>query len=141
MSSDAFHDFHRERSTTPEHIRLISEGGSSLARSPGPICIDSIQVTQTCTTESQHMVYRSTSGSNNLPDNPLFSAPAEYAMELDKGLLPAVLHSRFKQQNQPLSESAYVSVHNPGRIWVITDRDRKYSIRNLQSRLTIYLIS
>lgn len=141
MSSDAFHDFHRERSTTPEHIRLISEGGSSLARSPGPLCIDSIQVTQTCTTESQHVVYRSTSGSYNMPDNSLFSAPAEYSMELDKGLLPAVLHSRFKQQNQPLSESAYLTVHNPGRIWVITDRDRKYSIRHLQSRLTIYLLS
>jgi hypothetical protein len=141
MSSDAFHDFHRERSTTPEHIRLISEGGSSLARSPGPLCIDSIQVTQTCTTESQHMVYRSTTGSYNLPDNSLFSAPAEYAVELDRGLLPEVLHSRFQQQNQTLSENACVTVHNPGRIWVITDRDRKYSIRNLQSRLTIYLLS
>ncbi|HBG07515.1 MAG: hypothetical protein A2075_03780 [Geobacteraceae bacterium GWC2_58_44] len=140
MSRVPFHDLHREKAMTP-HIRLISEGGNSLARSPGPICIDSIQVTQTCTTESQHMVYRSATGACTMfssPDNSLFSVPSEHALELDRGLLPAVLRTRFEQQRIPLSDTACVRVEHPGRIWYLTDRDRNYSIRKLAANLTVY---
>ena len=141
MSKNPFHDLHHEKAGDLRHIRLISEGGSSLPRSPGPACIDSIQVSQTCTTESQHTVYRSATGACTMfstPDNSLFSVPTEHAHELNQGLLPAVLLSRFEQQGIALSVSARVNVHQADRIWFISDQDSRYSIRKLASHLTVY---
>jgi hypothetical protein len=141
MSLNPFHDLQSKRATRTPHIRLISEGGNSLARSPEPVCIESIQVSHTCTTESHHMAYRSTTGACSmfcLPDTSLFSVPFEQALQLDKGLIPGLLRSRFKQQALPLSDAARVDVHHPGRIWFINDQDRKYAVRKLGGRLTIY---
>lgn len=141
MSRDPFHDLHHEKYADSRHIRLISEGGSSPARTPGPVCIDSIQVTQTCTTESQHTVYRSATGACTMfstPDNSLFSIPSEHVAELDQGLLPAVLRARFHQQGAPLSGSVQVNVEHAGRIWFISDQHGKYSIRKLAANLTVY---
>jgi len=141
MSRDRFQDLHREKAAGPEHIRLISEGGHSLARSPRPICIDSIQVTQSCTTESQHIVYRSVTGACTMlssPNHALFSFSLENAGDLDRGVLPAVLRARFEQQRMPLSDSACLSVQRPGRIWFLTDLGRRYSIRKLAAYLTVF---
>ena len=141
MSKDPFHDLHHEKVGDLRHIRLISEGGSSPARSPGPACIDSIQVSQTCTTESQHTVYRSATGACTMfssPDHSLFSVSTEHARELNQGLLPGVLRSRFEQQGIALSDSARVEVQQAGRIWFISDQDSSYSVRKLASHLTVF---
>jgi hypothetical protein len=141
MSKDPFHDLHHEIAPDTRHIRLISEGGTSLTRSPEPSCIDSIQVSHTCTTESQHTVYRSATGACTIfssQDNSLFSIPSELAQELDENRLPAVLRARFEQQRLPLSDAAEISVQHPGRIWFITDQEKRYSVRKLAAHLTVY---
>lgn len=141
MNLNPFHDLQSNHATRPRHIRLISEGGNSLARSPEPICMESIQVNQTCTTESHHMAYRATTGACSmfcLPDTSLFSVPAELAEHLDKGSIPAVLRIRFQQQRISLSDAARVEVQHRGRIWFINDQGRKYPVRKLAARLTIF---
>jgi hypothetical protein len=141
MSRDRFHDLHQEKAGDSDHIRLISEGGNSRSRSPTPSCIDSIQVTQNCTTESQHTVYRSATGACTMfsaPDNSLFSVPEEHAQELDLGKVPVVLRTRLKQQGLPLAEAAEVKVLHPGRIWYISDRHKTYSVRKLASHFTVF---
>jgi hypothetical protein len=72
------------------------------------------------------------------PDNSLFSVPSEHASELDRGVVPAVLRTRFEQQRLALSERAGVRVQHAGRIWIISDQDRKYSVRKLAAHLTVY---
>ena len=141
MSRDRFLGLQHQESAGPEHIRLISEGGNSLARSPRPLCIDSIQVTQTCTTESRHLVYPSGAGACNLfaaSDSSLFSVPAEHAGSLDQGSIPAVLRARFVQQKTPLSDTPCLVIQHPGRLWFLTDNGRKYSIRKLSAQLTVF---
>ena len=141
MNRDVFNDLHYDKAADSRHIRLISEGGSSLARNPEPVCIDSIHITQTCTTESQHTVYRSATGPCTMfasPDNSLFSVPSEHARELDQGVVPAVLRTRFEQQGFPLSDSVRVEVQHAGRIWSISDADKNYSVRKLAAHLTVY---
>lgn len=141
MSREYFRDLHQERSADTRHIRLISEGGSSPAWSPGPVCIDSIQVTQSCTTESHHTVYRSATGACTMfasPDTALFSVPSRHAAELDQEKIPAVLRNRFRQQKAPLSEKARAIIKDSGRVWSISDRDRRYSVRRVAERLTVY---
>lgn len=140
MSRDRFLDLQHQETAGPEHIRLISEGGKSLARSPRPLCIDSIQVTQTCTTESRHLVYPS--GACNifpLPDTSLFSVPAEHAELLDRGSLPDLLRARFCQQKTEISENACLIIQHPGRLWLLTDNGRTYSIRKLAAQLAVFV--
>ncbi len=141
MSQHPFQDLQRKRAGHSRHIRLISEGGSSIAKSPLPQCIDSIQVNHTCTTESHHLASRTGVGACSmfsLPDSSLFSVPSEQAAQLDQGLISPVLRSRFIQQGITLSERVQVEVRHPGRIWFIRDQDGKYSVRRLPSRLTVY---
>ena len=141
MNRDNFQDLHLEHSAEEQHIRLISEGGSSLIRSPKPVCIDSIQVTQTCTTESQHPSYRSGAGACAIFSqsvNALFSIPCEHAQELDQGVVPEVLRARFVQQGIPLSPSPQVQVRRPGRIWYICEQYCRFSVRKLAAHLTVY---
>lgn len=140
MSRDTFHDLHHEHTADAQHIRLISEGGNS-PHSPRPVCIDSIHVSDTCTTESQHPLYRSSTCAHRVLyplDNALFSIPAEHADKLDGGLIPVVLAKRFAQQGIPLSDAAHLSVHRSGRTWHILDEGVRYSIRRLGSQLTVY---
>lgn len=139
MSRDRFDGLHRQNGAGPEHIRLISEGGA-LSRSPRPLCIDSIQVTQTCTTESQHTAYRSTAPRTifSVPDNSLFSIPSEHAEELDGGSLPGVLRTRFEQQRTALSDTTALIVQIPGRIWLLLDQGNRYFIRKVAHQLTVF---
>lgn len=142
MSRDRFLDLQHQETAGPEHIRLISEGGNSFARSPRPLCIDSIQVTQTCTTESRHLVYPSGAGACNMfppPDTSIFSVPAEHAELLDQGSLPDLLRARFCQQQTQLSESACLVIQHPGRLWFLIDNGRKYSIRKLSAQLAVFV--
>lgn len=141
MRRDPFHDLHHKEAVHPRHIRLISEGGSSLAGSLGPLCLESIQANQPCTTEPHHGDSRAAAGAYSLfssPDNSLFSVPSEHARELDKGLLPAVLRTRFEQQGISLPDDAGVQVQHLGKTWYISAQDRMYSVRKLSAHLTIY---
>jgi hypothetical protein len=141
MSRENFQDLHLENPQEEQHIRLISEGGSSLIRSPKPVCIDSIQVSQTCTTESHHAGYRSATGACTMfsqSANALFSVPCEHAQELDEGLLPAVLRARFVQHGVALTDAAQVTIQMPGRIWYICQQNCRYSVRKLAAHLTVY---
>lgn len=81
---DPFHDLHHHETGSTSHIRLISEGGSSHARSPDLVCIDSIQATLTCTTEAQHAVYPAIAQGTAPPENPLVS-PGTPGCYPDKG--------------------------------------------------------
>jgi len=140
MNRDPFHDFPREKISDSCQICLLSEGGSSLARTPGPLCIDSIQVNPTCTAES-HVAYRCTAGACTLlsiPDNSLFSVPCGVAAELDSFSIPAVLRARFEQRGVPLSEGARLEVLQTGRTWLITDEHSRYSVRRSAARLVVY---
>jgi len=140
MSRDPFHDLHHKEPGATPHIRLISEGGSSFARTPMPVCIDSIQVAQTCTTESQHTVYHPATACTMVApqDNSLFCIPLEHAVELDKELIPDVLRHRLEQLGSRLTSSAQVSVRDAGRLWRISDQGRTYSVRRLVVRLAVY---
>jgi hypothetical protein len=142
MSRDRFLDLQHQESAGPEHIRLISEGGNSLARSPRPLCIDSLQVTQTCTTESRHLVYPAGAGACTVivaPDSSLFSVPSEHAELLDQGSIPDLFRSRFDQHKTPLSDTPCLIIQHPGRLWFLTDHGRKYSIRKLSAKLSVFV--
>lgn len=141
MRRDPFLDLHPKKVTAPRHIRLISEGGSSLAGSPGAVCLEPVQANQTCTTEPHHRDYRAATGACSPfspPDNSLFTLASEHARELDKGSLPAVLRTRFEQQGIPLPDSAQVKVQHLGKVWYISAQDRMYSVRKRPACLTIY---
>jgi len=139
MSRDPFHDLHHKEAAATSHIRLISEGGSSFARTPAPTCIDSIQVSQTCTTESQHTVYSATACTIVAPrDNSLFCLPLDHAAELDAGSIPGVLRHRLEQLGSRLTSTAQISVRDAGRLWQIRDQGRSYSVRRLALRLAVY---
>lgn len=136
-----FHDLHHQESGATSHIRLISEGGSTNARAPEMVCIDSIQATQTCTTESQHTTYRSGAAcSTALPREPsLCCLGLEYADALDKESLPDLLRHRLARSGSPLTSGARVSVRQVGRSWHIEDDGRAYTVRRVVTRLAVYL--
>jgi hypothetical protein len=141
MSRCTFHDLHHEKASDTQHIRLISEGGCSLSRSPGPICIDSIQVSQTCIMESHHTLYRSATGACTIcptPGNFLFFIPSEHAAELDQGVFPMVLRTRFAQQGIELSEHPEIRVQHEGRLWVVNDQKQHFAVRKLATHLAIF---
>ena len=138
MSKEPFHDLHHEKVSDCGQIGLISEGGSSLARTPGHLCINSIQTSHTCTMEPRHCCTAGACTLYSSPDNSLFSVPCGLAAELDSGSIPAVLRSRFAQRGIPLSEGARLEVQHTDRIWLIMDGDSKYSIKKLAARLAIY---
>lgn len=141
MSRDPFHDFVRENISHSCQVCLLSEGGCSLSRTPGSLCIDSIRLNHTCTAESRHIAYRCTAGACTLfssPDNSLFSVPSVVAAELDSFSIPAVLRARFEQRGVPLSEGARLEVLQAGRTWLITDKESRYSVRRSAARLSVY---
>ena len=140
MATNPFHDLHLKQSHN-RHIRLISEGGTTLARSPSPVCIDTIQVAQACTSESHHALYRRTTGACSMfavPDNSLFSVPGGHARELDDGCIPGVLRSRLAQRGILLSDGVALAVVRQGAIWSIADQGRQFSVRRLAARLTVF---
>jgi hypothetical protein len=139
MSRHPFDD-RLEKPAENNSIRLISEGGNSLARSPEPVCFETMQVVHTCTTESQH-TYRSSSGictRSPSSDSALFSVPLEHASALDQGGIPEGVRRGFKQQGFPLSETASITVQQPERAWAISDRDRSYTIKKFATSLAVY---
>jgi len=142
MSRDPFHDLHHKEAGTSPHIRLISEGGNCLAKSPIPVCIDSIQATQTCTTESQHTVYCSAAACTTTVAphyHALLCVPSWHAAELDKELIPDVLRHRLEQLGNHLTPAAQVKVRHAGRLWYISDQSRHYTVRRLAASLSVCL--
>lgn len=136
---DPFHDLHHHETGSTSHIRLISEGGSSHARTPELVCIDSIQATLTCTTESQHTVYPATAQSAAPLEAPLCSLPAEHSSTLDREGLPRLLRQRLQLLGILLGPGTRVTVQEPGRLWLIEDAGRCYSVRRLAARIAVYL--
>lgn len=139
---DPFNDLHHNECGASSHIRLISEGGSSHAGSPQVVCIDSIQATHTCTTESQHTVYRSaTACSVAAPrETSLCWVQAALAGELDQGVIPRVLRHRLQLAGVPLlAAAARVNVRAPGRLWYISDEGRTFTLRRIAARIAVYL--
>jgi hypothetical protein len=141
MRRHPFNDHFHDKREDASHIRLISEGGSS-SKSPCPVCIDSIQVAHSCTTESQHMVYRSSTGACSMfcaaPAASLFSVSPECAQELKKGSIPEVLRIAFQQRGMPLSDQAACVAMQNDRNWLINDRDARYSIKKIGGELLVY---
>ena len=137
---DPFHDLHHQEAGATSHIRLISEGGSSHARSPEMVCIDSIQATHPYPSETQHTVYRSATASSMAPpeENSICCLAAEHAHELDQELIPDVLRHRLERLGSRLTPGARVSVRHPGRIWRINDQGCAYSVRMLAARIAVY---
>jgi len=141
MNKDRSHQVHYEKAVEHCHVRLLSEGGTSLAQSPALVCLDSIEVSQTCSTESQHTLYHSVTGACapfSSPDSSLFSLPSSHARDLDGSLLPSLLRRRFEQQGLPLTQEARVTVHQAGKLWFIRDQDKKYSVRKLVDHLAVF---
>uniref|UniRef100_C6E9Q0 Uncharacterized protein n=1 Tax=Geobacter sp. (strain M21) TaxID=443144 RepID=C6E9Q0_GEOSM len=137
---DPFHDLHHQEASITSHIRLISEGGSSHAGSAELVCFDSIHATQTCTTESQHSGYRSATACNAATplEISLCCIGVEHAQELDHQSIPEVLRRRLERLGKTLGEGARVSVRLPGRLWSITDAQRRLSIRRIAARIAVY---
>ncbi|MBU5611809.1 hypothetical protein [Geomonas azotofigens] len=136
---DPFHDLHHHETGGTSHIRLISEGGTSHARTPELVCIDSIQATQSCTTEAQHTVFPAAVGPGAAPaDTLVCTLPPEHAEELNRAIVPALLRQRLQLLNLPLSPAATVSVREPGKLWLVSDGTRSYSVRLIAARIAVY---
>lgn len=138
---DPFHDLRHNHAGAISHIRLISEGGNSHAGSPEPVCIDSIQATHSCTTESQHTVYRSATaiGTATASEALLCCLAAEHAADLDRELVPGMLRQRLERLGITLSPAARVNVRHPGRLWCVTDEGASYSVTKEAARLAVHL--
>lgn len=139
---DPFHDLHHHETGSTSHIRLISEGGGTQARSPEMICIDSLQATHPCATEAQHAVYRpSTVCSTVAPGNALCSIPAEHAADLDRNALPGLMRQRLQLVGVELGPAATLAVREPGKLWHIQDGEHRYVVRRLAARIAVLCAS
>jgi hypothetical protein len=133
-----------------QHFKLISEGGSNVAFSPGPgvcppvskpVCTDVRSAINDCTTDS--MKRQSQANAQNythLPpqDQFLFSLDPGNAQELNQGIIPAAVRKEFKSKGVPLSETARLNVMHVGKIWFITDNEKRYSVREVPTLLYVY---
>jgi hypothetical protein len=142
MRRHPFNDHFHDKAEDANHIRLISEGGGSFAKSPCPVCIDSIQVAHSCTTESLHMVYRSSTGACSMfcaaPAVSLFSVSSDCVRELEQGCIPDALRIGFQQRGIALSDQAGSETVQNGRNWLINDRGARYSIKKIEAELQVY---
>ena len=140
MSRNPFQDLQGRRGEHDRRSRLISEGGDSHAGNGASFCRESSPSRQTCSSESLHPAYRSTTGACSmfgLPDSTLFSVPRVQAEQLDKGSIPTLLRDRFRRLGVALSDGARVQVRQSGRIWSIIDRDGRYAVRKLCAHLIV----
>jgi hypothetical protein len=62
----------------------------------------------------------------------------EHAPELDKGFIPEALREEFKSKGIALSDGARINVSHVGKIWYVTDKEKKYSVRALPTNLYVY---
>lgn len=134
---DPFHDLHHHETGSTSHIRLISEGGGTQARSPEMVCIDSLQATHPCATEAQHTVYRPTT-STVAPGNALCSIPAEHASDLDRETLPGLLRQRLQLVGVELGPTASLTVSEAGRFWHLHDGQHCYAVRRVAARIAVF---
>ena len=82
-----------------------------------------------------------TSGSyTSLPPNDqfLFSLALEHAPELNQGHLPDSLRHEFKSKGITLSPTARLNVMHVGKLWFITDKEQRYSVRMVPTMLYVY---
>ena len=124
-----------------QHFKLISEGGGYRNGSPGPLsCNDALWAVRDCTTESQKDIWRRAQGCATVPsdDQFMFTLPLEHAPDLDQGVIPESLRHGFKDQGVALSKTAELSIQHAGKIWLITDKEHKYSVRMLPTHLFVY---
>jgi len=79
--------------------------------------------------ENEHQMYTST--------KPLFKNKEEFLAHLEKGTISEVTVRSFQEQGIELSRKAHLSVKEPGKVWIITDRNARYIIRKKPDRLVI----
>jgi hypothetical protein len=126
------------------HFKVVSEGGSYLAESPGgtPACQSQQQIFMQCQSPTMTREFANfMSGSyTTLPpsDRFLFSLPLEHAPELDQGHIPESLRQEFKSKGIPLSPTTRLNVMHVGKIWFITDKERRYYVRMVPTMLYVY---
>ena len=135
---DPFHDLHHHETGSTSHIRLISEGGGTQARSPEMVCIDSLQATHPCATEAQHAVYRPTT-STVATENALCSIPAEHSPELDRETLPGLLRQRLQLVGVEIGPAATLTVSEAGKSWHIQDGPHCYAVRRVAARIAVFV--
>lgn len=136
---DPFHDLHHHETGSTSHIRLISEGGGPHAHTPEPACIDSIQATQSCTTEAQHQVYPSAVRPGaEVPESPVCTLAAEHGYALDREVLPSILRQRLQLLNLRLGHDAKVTVREAGKQWQVADEASGYTLRMVAGRVAVY---
>jgi hypothetical protein len=133
-----------------QHFKLISEGGSNVAFSPGPgvcppigkpACTDVRSAINDCTTDT--MKRQSQANAQNFANLPphdqfLFSLDPGNSAELNQGIIPAAVRKEFKSKGVPLSDTARLNVMHVGKIWFITDNDQRYSVREVPTMLYVY---
>ena len=136
---------HRKNRKGYQHFKLVSDGGHYLAAEGDGVakCFDSIQRRGGCISEAQLSRLQALMGTGSfstLPANDqfLFSLPLEHASELDKGIIPKSLQEEFKRIGMPLTDTARLTVIHVGKIWLLTDMEKKYSIRMLPNNLMVY---
>jgi hypothetical protein len=62
----------------------------------------------------------------------------EYAPELDQGIIPDSLRREFKEKGVALAKTAQLTVLHTGKVWLITDKEHRYSVRMLPTNLFVY---
>lgn len=80
--------------------------------------------------ENERKMYTSTT--------PLFKDRQELLYHLEKGTVSEITRQSFKDNGIVLSNEASLAVKEPGKIWIITDRNRRYIVKKEVDKLVIY---
>jgi hypothetical protein len=131
-----------ERPNDFQHFKLISEGGTHRAQSPGTLsCQDALWNVRDCTTTEMKDVWRrSQSGCSSVPadDRFMFTLPLQHVPDLDQGKVSDSLRREFKENGITLSGNTGLTIEHMGRIWLINDKEHRYSVRMLPTNLFVY---
>ncbi len=158
MSTKDINDGSNKNQKNYQHFKLISEGGNYLARETTTTggcdntlakyaegkdgkCPTSIEIRRQCPNPSQVQAYQdAVTGGAMLPAESrfLFATSLEHIRELDKGIIPEALRQEFKNKGIPLSDSTRINTTYIGKIWYLTDKERKYSVRAVPTNLYVY---
>ena len=71
----------------------------------------------------------------------LFSGDMGLERVLNCEIIPKKLKKNFKTKGHPLSESAAIKKEDGKQgIWIITDKEREYKVKNVDGRLNVHLL-
>ncbi len=86
-------------------------------------------------------IFRSKDGSRWLinPKQVLFSVELRYRKDLDNSSISEDLRQEFRENGRILlSQNATVSVEEENSLWLITDREKRYHVREEEYKLNVY---